>query len=114
MAAAAAAAGSGKGAAERAAAAAFDAQLDVAVALGWAWTERFCLENFIAVSLCDAMLLSACATTIIWHAPGPMADNCMLIMARQSSVAYASLAPFAAGRTDTLISCPSSLLLPDL
>lgn len=29
---------------------AFDANLDVAVALGWANNERFCLENFAAVS----------------------------------------------------------------
>lgn len=35
---------------EMAAAAAFDAALDVAVSLGWAWTEHFCHTNFAKVS----------------------------------------------------------------
>mmetsp|Transcript_16598 Transcript_16598/g.41454 ORF Transcript_16598/g.41454 Transcript_16598/m.41454 type:complete len:641 (-) Transcript_16598:685-2607(-) len=43
---AAARAAGGREAAEKAAAAVFDAQLDVAVALGWASNERFCMENF--------------------------------------------------------------------
>ncbi|KAL6747266.1 acyl-CoA dehydrogenase/oxidase [Haematococcus lacustris] len=38
---------SSRAAAEKAAAAAFDNNLDVTVQLGWAWTERFCLDNFV-------------------------------------------------------------------
>ncbi|KAJ9513081.1 hypothetical protein QJQ45_029422 [Haematococcus lacustris] len=38
---------SSRAAAENAAAAAFDNNLDVTVQLGWAWTERFCLDNFV-------------------------------------------------------------------
>ncbi|MEW5319808.1 MAG: hypothetical protein WDW38_010934 [Sanguina aurantia] len=47
--AAAAAAGGGKPAAAAAAQAAFDDQLDVVLELGWAHTERFCLDNFVKV-----------------------------------------------------------------